>query len=59
MSLTKEYIEKLIDETGRAEVFAKARELGWSADGAPLFVWNVICQDIQRDRTALQERGRE
>lgn len=56
MSLTKEYIEKLIDDTGRAEVFAKARELGWSDGGAPLFVWNVICQDIQRGRAALRER---
>ncbi|QNQ43004.1 hypothetical protein [Brucella intermedia] len=56
MSLTKEYIEKLIDETGRDEVFAKARELGWSTGGAPLFVWNVICQDIQRGRAALRER---
>ncbi|WP_158279439.1 hypothetical protein [Falsochrobactrum shanghaiense] len=54
--LTPEYIEKLIDETGRDAVFTKARELGWSDGGAPLFVWNVICQDIQRDRAALRER---
>ncbi|NVM42804.1 hypothetical protein HWX16_21050 [Ochrobactrum intermedium] len=55
MKMTPEYIEKLIDETGRAEVFAKARKLGWSIGGAPLFVWNVICQDIQRDRMKVRE----
>lgn len=45
-----DYIERLIDEAGREEVFRRARELGWSDGGAPLFVWNGIAQDIIHDR---------
>lgn len=57
MALTPEYIENLIDETGREEVFAEARRLGWGEYNAPpIWVWNVICQDIQRGRAALEGR---
>ncbi|XHB99335.1 hypothetical protein ABWH97_13805 [Nitratireductor sp. ac15] len=44
--ITPEYIERLIDETGRARVFSRAREIGWKDGGAPLWVWKEICADI-------------
>lgn len=49
--ITPDYIERLIEETGSKRVFAKARELGWKDGGAPLWVWNQICAEIQREDT--------
>ena len=46
--LTPEIIERLIEETGREEVFAEARRLGWGDLGAPLWVWKMICFDVQQ-----------
>lgn len=47
-TLTPEAVERMINEAGRDRVFAKARELGWTTGGAPLWVWANICSDIMR-----------
>lgn len=41
-------IEALIEEAGRAEVFSRARSLGWSPGETPppLWVWATISRDI-------------
>lgn len=49
--MTNEQVEREIDEAGRAEVFARARALGWSADNAPpIWVWVGIARDIKEGR---------
>lgn len=40
-------VEARIEMAGRAEVFAEARRLGWSAGSSPpLYVWGMIASDI-------------
>lgn len=45
---TPEIIERMIEDAGRAEVFAEAERMGWSRyDCAPLWVWGQICCRVQ------------
>jgi hypothetical protein len=46
--LTPEDIERMIEDAGSSEVFARARALGWTDGHAPLWVWASICSDIKR-----------
>ncbi len=41
-------LEAEIDAVGRAEVFARARALGWTTDAPPeKWVWRAICHDVR------------
>lgn len=49
-------LEKMIDEVGRKEVFARAKKLGWSnGQIPPKWVWRAICADIQQGRDSLRK----
>jgi hypothetical protein len=44
--ITPEYVESLIDAVGRQRVFDRAKELGWTEDTPPLWVWYQICLEL-------------
>lgn len=49
-------LEKMIDEVGRKEVFARAKKLGWSnGEIPPKWVWYAICADIKHGRASLKK----
>ncbi len=57
-SLTDENVEKIIDEAGRARVFQRARELGWTDDTPPRWVWVQISHELlQADRNQRRDSG--
>lgn len=39
-------LEALIDRAGRERVFARASANGWTAAGAPEFVWRMIAVEL-------------
>jgi hypothetical protein len=48
---TPERVEALIDAAGRAEVFERARVLGWTYDNPPpLWVWAHIAAEVSDAR---------
>jgi len=49
-------LETAIDEVGRENVFAKARELNWGAETPPAWVWwNIV--DLLRGKKPGSEAG--
>lgn len=51
-------IDAIIERAGRREVFARARENGWSIDNPPpKWVWNVIAHEILYQRSQEQQRS--
>ena len=53
--ITAEMIEAMIDKAGRDKVMSRARQLGWSDGGAPLWVWNVICAQVEAENKRLAD----
>lgn len=57
-TITPEYVERLIDETGHDLVFDRARLLGWGNDTTPpLWVWNQICIELRHEQSQASHSG--
>jgi hypothetical protein len=44
--LTPEIVEAAIDKAGRSEVFALARQNGWTHGNAPMWVWYQLAHQV-------------
>lgn len=53
--ITPEMIEAKIDKAGREKVLSRARQLGWGDGGAPIWVWNVICAQVEAENKRLAD----